>query len=155
MVHERDGFTLLEVCLAIFIGMLLVMIAVPSIQGVVADQNARRSFDAFDALVRDAQNRSITERRVFVIAWDRDGVLLRPLEPVDKDEAKGLAHIDFTREQTIVPEFPAALVKNPPKEWTFWPTGTCEPAVITGRDNASEWSATYDPLTVRAKMETK
>jgi len=154
-MRNRDGFTLLEISLAIFIGVLIVTIAVPSIQGVVAEQRARKSFDAFEAIVRDAQSRSITERRAWLLVWDKEGVALRPLEPANKEEKKGVARFDFAEKQTLEPQFPAALVKNPAKEWTFWPSGTCEPAVIANRSEDGEWIASYDPLTVRAKVEVK
>ena len=49
---------------------------------------------------------------------------------------------------------PGALVKDPPRIWTFWPTGTCEPATIICRVPDSPWTATYDPLTEQPIMTT-
>jgi hypothetical protein len=49
---------------------------------------------------------------------------------------------------------PAALTKNPPPAWIFWPTGTCEPAVVqfVGRDGT--WTANYSALTAQATLTT-
>lgn len=143
--------------MAIFISMLLLVIAVPSIQGLAAEGQARRSYEAFDALVREAQVRSLTERRAYLIAWEKDAVVLRPRLPAGKDEAKGVASmsLDGGQGEEIEPQFPAALMKKPRKEWIFWPTGTCEPAVILGRSERGAWVATYNPLTTRATFEAK
>src|SRR5438034_11706350 len=62
MRHCR-AFTLVEIVLAVFILMLLVLLAVPSLNGVLADRRLRRSLDSFNNLVRQAQERS-EERRV-------------------------------------------------------------------------------------------
>ena len=54
--------------------MLLVLLAVPSLNGVLADRRLRRSLDSFNNLVRQAQERSVAERRSYLIAWDKDHV---------------------------------------------------------------------------------
>jgi prepilin-type N-terminal cleavage/methylation domain-containing protein len=155
MRSTRRGFTLLEICLAISIALLLVLAAVPSVQSIMDDQRMRRTFDAFDGLVRDAQSHSVTERRAYVIAWDKSGVALLPMEPKNKDEAKGVARVDFGETQKLDIAFPAALVKSSIKAWTFWPTGTCEPAIVSSSDTSGKWTASYDPLTTRANYSTE
>src|SRR5438067_1594331 len=149
MSGNRRAFTLLEICLAVFIAALIAVAAVPSIQGIVEDRKARHAFDTFDALAREAQNRSVTERRAYVLIWDKDGIAVRPQEPKDKNEEKGVSRMDFAEKQKLEIQFPAALVKNPAPEWTFWPTGTCEPAVIISTGESDKWTATYEPLTGR------
>ena len=141
------AFTLFEILLAIFIAVLIVLAAVPSISGVIEEQRARKLFTQFDGLVRDASSRAVTERRPYVLEWDESGVTMRPLEPQNGDEAQGAGRVDFG--EKLAPDLllPAALVKDPPKEWTFWPTGTCEPATITCHVPDAKWTATYDALT--------
>lgn len=150
----RAGFTLLEVCLAIFIAMLILTLAVPSIQGVLQEAKLRRDFDEIDSLARDAQTRSVTERRAFVLAWEKDGIALRPQEPRTKEEADGLARVIFREKENISLQLTSALVKNPPSIWTFWPTGTCEPVTLAGEGSDGKWTAAYDPLTARAVFST-
>jgi type II secretory pathway pseudopilin PulG len=153
-VRARRGFTLLEVCLAVFIAMLLVTLAVPSVSGLLAEQRAKRSFEAFDSLARDAQSRSRSERRAYVLAWDRDGIAVRPKEPKSDEELKGVNRIDFAEKETFAIDLPAALVKTPASEWIFWPTGTCEPATVH-HGEADRWTANYDPLTTRPQFFTQ
>jgi type II secretory pathway pseudopilin PulG len=153
-VRRKNGFTLLEICLAIFIAVLLVTLAVPSMSGLLAERKLKRSFESFDALARDAQAQSLTERRAYVIAWDAKGLALRPQQPRNAGEEQG-ARLDFADKETFDLNLPAALVPKPRREWIFWPTGTCEPATVFYHGAAGAWTADYDPLTVRAELATK
>ena len=124
---NRAAFTLFEVCMAVFIGVMIMLAAVPSISGVIEEQRAKKLFNQFDGLVKDASSRAVTERRPYVLEWDDTGVTMHPLAP------------DLL--------LPTALVKDPLRLWTFWPTGTCEPATIICHVANAPWTATYDPLT--------
>ncbi len=149
------GFTLLEICLAIFIAVLLVTLAVPSVSGLLAEQKLKRSFEAFDAMAQEAENRAVTERRAYVIAWEKEGLNLIAKEPANKDELNGVKQLEFAEKESFDLTLPAALMKDPAREWIFWPTGTCEPATIVYHGAAGQWNAVYDPLTVRAQFTTQ
>ena len=146
------AFTLLEVCLAVAIAVLLLTLALPSVSNLLAEQQGKRSFDAFNGLVHQAQQLSITERRTYLIAWVKEGLLLRPEKPANDGEAKGVAHIELAKGESYDIDLTAALVKDPPMEWAFWPTGTCEPATLTYQNGSTSWTARYDPLTARATI---
>jgi type II secretory pathway pseudopilin PulG len=152
LTPEKGGpgsaaFTLFEVCIAIFIAIMIIVAAVPSLTGVLADQRAKKLFNQFNDLTREASLRASTERRPYVIAWDDSGVTLRPQAPANRAEAGGIDRVEFGERLAPDLQLPAALEKNPPREWTFWPTGTCEPATIICRLENAPWTATYDPLT--------
>jgi type II secretory pathway pseudopilin PulG len=144
------GFTLLELCIAIFIGVMIILAAIPSVSGVIEDQRAKKLFNQFDDLARAASHHAITERRPYVLEWDDTGVFMRPLEPVNEDEAQGTQRVDFGDKLAPDLTLPASLEKHPPRIWTFWPSGTCEPAVVVCHVPASPWTATYNPLTEQA-----
>jgi type II secretory pathway pseudopilin PulG len=141
------AFTLLEICLAVFIGVIIMLAAVPSITGVIEDQRAKKLFNQFDGLAREASSRAATERRPYALEWDDSGVSVRPLAPENEDEAHDGDRVDFGEKLAPDLELPAALEKDPPRVWTFWPTGTCEPATIVCHVANAHWTATYDPLT--------
>src|SRR6266446_6929104 len=82
------GFTLIEIVIAVFIMMLLLMLAVPSLEGVLADKRLRRSLDRFNDLVRQAQERSVGEHRAYLIVWGDKSIALRP-EAFAKGEEAG------------------------------------------------------------------
>jgi hypothetical protein len=144
---RQTAFTLFEVCIAVFIGVLIMLAAVPSISGVLEEQRAKKLFNQFDDLAREASSRAVTERRPYVLDWDDSGVTLRPLSPENPDEAQGTGRVDFGRKLAPDLTLPSALEKDPPRVWTFWPTGTCEPATVTCHIPDAPWTATYDPLT--------
>jgi hypothetical protein len=149
-MHSKNAFTLLEICLAITIGVLIFTFAIPSIEGFFAQQKLNKSFDAFDELVAEAHKLSVLERRSYLISWEKAGVMLRPEFPLNKDEAAGVAMIEARENESYDIELTAALVENPPREWVFWPSGNCEPARITYQGREGNWIARYDPLTARA-----
>jgi len=145
--RKRGAFTLFEVCIAVFIGVMIMLAAVPSISGVLEEQRAKKLFTEFDGLAKDASTHAVTERRAYVLEWDDSGVSMRPLAPVNGDEAQGTGRVDFG--EKLAPELllPGALVKDPPREWTFWPTGTCEQATVKCHVKDAPWTASYDALT--------
>lgn len=151
----RAAFTLLEICLAVFIAMLLVTLAVPSVSGLLAEKKMKRSFDAFDALAHEAQSRSLSERRAYVVAWDNRGMAVRPQQSKPGEPAPDSPRVDFADRETFDLDLPAALVKSPARQWIFWPSGTCEPATVVYHGAGGAWNATYDPLTVRADFATR
>jgi hypothetical protein len=148
-MRRQTAFTLFEVILAVFIGVLIFAFAIPSVEGFFKEQRLRRSFDGFDELVGEAHRLSVTERRAFLLVWEKEGILLRPELPKTKDEEAGISMIEAREGESYAISFPAALVKDPPREWVFWPSGNCEPAKITYQGAIGSWTASYDPLTTR------
>src|SRR6266699_6613240 len=90
-MKHRDGFTLFELVIAVFILVLLLGLAVPSLSGVLADKRLHRSLDRFNTLVREAHERSLAEHRAYLIVWNDVEVSLQPAaflktephEPID------------------------------------------------------------------------
>jgi type II secretory pathway pseudopilin PulG len=138
--------------IAVFILMMLLLLAVPSLNGVLADRRLRRSLDRFNSLVHRAQERSVAEHRAYLIVLGDKSVALRPEVFAKGEETRATADFPLTPGDILKLLLPAALTKNPPGEWIFWPSGTCEPAVVqfSGRDGT--WTATYSALTARPEL---
>jgi hypothetical protein len=132
--------------------MLLLMLAVPSLTGVLADRRLRRSLDDFNNLVNQAHELSISEHRAYLIVFGPDNVELRPEVLTPEDDPEPTAVLPAGKNGTLKLALPAALAKDPPPEWIFWPSGACEPAVVefTGRNGM--WTASYSALTARAEL---
>ena len=151
-MQRLRAFTLIEIALSIFILLLLLLLAVPSLSGVVADRRLKQSLNGFNQLVHQAQERSVTERRAYLIVWGKSSVLLRP-EVFTKDEQeKATAVLRLPKGSWIKISLPAALTGKPPAEWIFWPSGTCEPAIVQFRGPAGAWTADYSPLTAQPEL---
>ena len=146
------GFTLIEIALSIFILLLLLMLAVPSLSGVISSRRLKQSLDGFNNLVRQAQERSVTERRAYLIVWNKSGVLLRPEVFGEDEEVKPTAGLRLSKGSVLRLSLPAALTEKHPWEWIFWSSGNCEPATVQFRGPAGVWAATYSPLTAQPEI---
>jgi type II secretory pathway pseudopilin PulG len=147
---RRAGFTLLEICLALAIGVMLILLAVPSISGLLAEQRLKQSFERFDQLVAVAKLKSMTEQRTYTLAWDHKGIAVRALGTRDsgnEDDAEN--RLVFEKDESFELIRPGALLKDAPSEWAFWRNGICEPAQISFHGQAGSWLVSYDPLTAR------
>ena len=128
------------------------MLAVPSLTGVIANRRLKQSLDSFNQLVRQAQERSVTERRAYLIVWGKNSVLLRPEVFAEGEEEKPTVMLTLPKGTWMKISLPAALLGKPPAEWIFWPSGTCEPATVQFRSPAGAWTANYSPLTVQPEL---
>ena len=152
MVQRARGFTLIEMALAIFILLLLLVLAVPSFTGVIANRRLKQSLDEFNNLVRQAQTLSVTERRPYLIVWAKSNVMVRPEAFAEDEEARAKAEFRPIRGSTLRLSLPSALAEKYPAEWIFWPSGTCEPATVSFQGPAGSWTANYSPLTARPEI---
>src|SRR6267143_2382470 len=151
-MRRRDGFTLIEIAIAVVIAIVILSLAVPSLNGVLADRRLRRSLDDVNRLVLQAQERSISERRSYLIVWREKQFALRPEAFLQGEARKPVATLKWSKGDSFTLSFPAAIYEEPPSEWIFWPSGNCEPAVVTYRGANGAWKAKYSALTARPEL---
>ena len=77
-MRDSRAFTLIEIVIAIFILMLLLVVAVPSLTGVLADRRLRRSLNSFNNLVYQAHEHSLAEHRPYLIVLGTKSIEVRP-----------------------------------------------------------------------------
>ena len=145
------AFTLIEIAISVFILLLLLGLAVPSLNGVLADRRLHRSYDELSQLVQQAQQHSVVERRPYLIVWHRGNLALQP-ESFAKDEKKAPKAVLDARDNVYTLTLPAALAKKPPPEWIFWPSGNCEPAIVKFKGRNGTWTANFSALTARGTL---
>src|SRR5437773_1120065 len=129
-MQRQHGFTLVEVIIAVFILLLLLTLAVPSLNGVLADKRLHRSLDRFNELVRQAHERSLAEHRAYLIVWNDVEVSLQPAAFLKTEPHQPIDTIAISRQEKWRVELPAAVSKKAPAEWIFWGSGVCEPGRI-------------------------
>jgi prepilin-type N-terminal cleavage/methylation domain-containing protein len=151
-VHRYRAFTLVEIIIAVAIMTTLLLMAVPSLQGVLADKRLHTSLDEFNKLVREAQERSVAEHRAYLIVWTDKNVFLQPEAFAKDEEQKAIDTFELERGTVLTLSLPAALSSKPAGEWIFWPTGTCEPAIVHFEGRAGTWTANYSPLTAHGEL---
>ena len=152
MKRRAAGFTLLELMLAVAIAVMLLLVAIPSVSGIFSEDALRKTFDEFDAIAQEAQARAVKEQRTMLLVWTDNGIALVPEVPDAEDIDAGPPELPLSDEVELVLERPFALVKEPPMEWTFWPSGTCEPVLVHYAGELGEWTAEYEPLTGRGTL---
>jgi type II secretory pathway pseudopilin PulG len=151
-VQRLRAFTLIEIALSIFILLLLLLLAVPSLSGVIANRRLKQSLDSFNQIVRQAQERSVTERRAYLLVWGENGILLRPEVFAEGEEEKPTAVLRLGKGSWLRLSLPAALTEKHPAEWVFWPSGACEPATIQFKGPPGAWTANYSALTGQPEL---
>jgi len=152
LVQSCRAFTLIEIIIAVAILTVLLLVAVPSLSGVLADRRLRASLDEFNNLVRQAQERSVAEHRAYLIVWGDKDVIVEPEAFAKDEEKKAVAAFALVHGTVLTLTLPAALTSKPAGEWIFWPTGTCEPATVRFAGRAGTWTANYSPLTGHGEL---
>jgi type II secretory pathway pseudopilin PulG len=133
----------------------LMAVAVPSITGQLGRQRLQEAFDRFDALVTEAQQRSVGEGRAYVLVWTKEGAIrLFPAEWSEKERRAGsiAALIPTIGSEEYTLERNASLTRSPAASWIFWPSGNCEPVDIRFQGSSGTWTAEYNPLSARGTL---
>jgi type II secretory pathway pseudopilin PulG len=151
-MQRRAGFTLIEIAIAVFILMVLLLLAIPSVTGVLANRRLQRSLDAMNKIVRMAQEHSVQEHRPYLIEWEKNSVILRPETSAENDPEAPTAALALDKGHAYVLWLPAALEKDPLPQWIFWPSGACEPANVRFKGPDGTWEVNYSPLTARPQI---
>jgi len=151
-MQRGKGFTLIEIAISVFILALLLLLALPSVSGVLADRRLKRSLDAMNDIVRMAQEHSVQERRAYVLEWQKRAVVLHPEAPKEDDPDTPTATLALAKGDAYILRLPAALEKGPFAKWVFWPSGTCEPAVVRFKGPEGAWEVNYAPLSARPQI---
>ncbi|MEP6669122.1 MAG: hypothetical protein ABJF10_08220 [Chthoniobacter sp.] len=152
MPARRAAFTLLEICLTLLIGMVLILLAVPSVAGLFAEQRLHESYTRFEQLTNTARWRSGREQQPYRLVWDRHRIILKAAANAtgESGEVESLALSDDESFQLVRT---AALVNPAPEEWTFWPDGTCEPVVVSYRGRSGRWQVRFDAFNPRGTFQ--
>ena len=126
--HSRQGFTLVEVIVALSIAMLLIGVAALSITAVNDENQLRRTASAIELSARDSLLQAVAESR-----------------PVQVDLASfggGAGVVEVRR-------YGEKVFREPKRGevWEFSPTGVCEPVEVRITSEAGSIELGFDPLT--------
>lgn len=152
MFAHRAAFTLLEICLTLVIGMVLMTLAVPSVIGLLADQRLHETWERFETLVSTARVQSMKEQQPYRLVWQKQRVVLEAVNPKtgEAPEKSSLSVGDDEKYELIRT---SALSKNAPQEWVFWPNGACEPVAIRYHGRGGRWQVRYDAFSPRGTFQ--
>jgi len=153
MKRLHAAFTLLELLLACALVAIVLALAIPSFGSLFTSSDAELTFERFREFVRSAQDRAISERRDFILVWEKEGIVLEPRLATAEDADAEVDMFAFGEGASMVLERPAALQAKPPAVWPIWRSGACEPVrVIYSNERGGAWTAEFDPLTARPRL---
>jgi type II secretory pathway pseudopilin PulG len=153
MKRLRAAFTLLELLLACALVAIVLALVIPSFGSLFTSSDAEVTFERFRDFVRSAQDRAMSERRDFILVWEKEGILIEPRVPTADDAEAEVDMFAFGEGATMVLDRPVALEKKPPAAWPIWRSGVCEPVRITySNKRGGAWTAEFDALTTRPRL---
>lgn len=162
----RQGFTLLEMCIVLFIIALLAGMMVPAWNSALAEQAVRNDAHELSLMVKTAMLQSTDQHRAYIIDLTPPTMSLHPVGATDSDSTPSTSDKDSSEEKTapedvqIVQQLDRAnklLLPDPDKPkawqsvtsatWLFQPGELCPaPHVRLTRGNA--WiELSFNPLT--------
>jgi Tfp pilus assembly protein FimT len=152
MIARRAAFTLLEICLTLMISLMLILLAVPSVAGLLAEQRLHESFARFEQLANTARARSIKEQHPCRLVWEKKRIVLEA--PANREADRGeVESVVLGDDENYELLRVSALVSHAPDEWTFWPDGTCEPVVVSYHGHSGRWQVRFDALNPRGTFQ--
>jgi type II secretory pathway pseudopilin PulG len=134
--HKSAGFTLLEVCIALTIAMLILGVSVMGISGVQDEQRLRESAAEIEASAREALLEAIAHHRVVHLGLD--GQIAGSMG--GSVEVKRHGEQGFRAPKTG-------------EIWEFSPSGVCEPIEVRISSPAGIIEMGFDPLTACARKK--
>ncbi len=151
-MRRNGGFTLIEIAISVVILLVILAISIPSVRGVLADRRLRQSLDAMNEMVRQAQQHSVVDRQPYLIIWQKDRIILQPESPPKGSDQPPTSMLALDKGHAFLLRLPAALDKDIPAQWIFWPSGACEPANVRFKGPEGSLEANYSPLTARPEL---
>ena len=141
------GFTLLEICMAVAIGLLMLSLAMPSVRGLFAEDRLRDRMRQFDDFAAKASALARSTRKEVRLRWEPDGVRMVPEEPLQGDNAsEGGDFFPFSKDEEFILARVAARDPKAAWEWSFWPEGVREPVEVSYNGPGGSWAERFGAL---------
>jgi prepilin-type N-terminal cleavage/methylation domain-containing protein len=135
---RRHGFTLLEMCIVLFIIALLASLAMPAMNSAFTERGLRNDSHEFSLMVKTAMIKSGEEQRPYIISLQGTQLLLEPAQAVGEVSGKD-APVDPAPDEAGTTQaltldnalkFPDMEKKDkwdvlPAVTWTFQPNALC------------------------------
>lgn len=153
---SKGGFTLIELMVVVVLLVTMMLLAIPSIDGLFQEQALQARLDDAHRLVQRARWQAIEQRAPVRLMLDEKS--LRISAPLNAEEASEAASLQFGAGQFPLNEGDKLSLEKPfapqpsDSSWTFWPSGNCEPVILRYQGPEGSWTVRYDPLSAEYQL---
>ncbi len=162
VVDSLGGFTIIELMVAVMVGLMMLGLAVPSVRGVLEEQRLREKMASFEDVVRRAAAQAVSAKREVRLIWFEDGVraltdwsapkageeLGLPQGEPQAEDAGGGESVFYAvgKGEWLSLVRVAAREERPLSEWSFWPSGIREPVEVYYEGPLGKWALRFSAL---------
>jgi type II secretory pathway pseudopilin PulG len=148
------GFTMLEVCVVLFILAVLFVVTMPVASHLLDEEKLQAPIRELQTFARTARRDAMMEDHSYEVLLLNDSYVLRPVDGAKNTEKKPMTYglpsdVTFAIKRLGDREFG----KQTEARWVFSPNGLCEPIVFLFQ-RGSDWvRCRVDPLTATIENE--
>jgi prepilin-type N-terminal cleavage/methylation domain-containing protein len=148
------GFTLLEVCVVLFIVAVLFAVAGPPTARLFQEEQLRRPVRELQSFAKEARRAALVENRSYQVLLMNDGYVLRPSDPKEGTE-QVRADYQLPRGVTYAVRRvnDTGFKGTADARWIFLPNGLCEPITFLFQRGQDWIKFRIDPLSARIEAE--
>jgi type II secretory pathway component PulJ len=151
------GYTILEICLVLFIGSLIAAISLPLISTVLEEQRLQTVSRKLEQMARIARHHALTSHHTYRILFRAGSFALEPV-PAQSDQ-------DRERPAAEVYKLPSGITfqlkrwqetgwhKPADESWVFEPNGLVEPVQVKVVQDKAWIELAFDPLCAAVQSE--
>jgi type II secretory pathway pseudopilin PulG len=152
--QRSHGFTVLEVCVVLFIVAVIFVVSVPPATHLMAEESLQRPIRELQSFAKTARRKAMMEDRAYAVLLLDDGYVLQPVTPEKRGEPEPVKYrlpsdISFEIKRAGEREFK----KNTDARWIFSPNGLCEPLTFLFQQHGNWVRFGVDPLTASIQQQ--
>lgn len=163
---RTPAFTLIEICLAMFIVVLVIGIGLPFATSLGHEGQLRDPAAELKKLALTARRRAVTQQKPVEILLENDRYILR--DAVAQDTTQHTAKIAPETDTTEISSYKLAkgvtytvkrwdetkFSNKTDSRWRFLPTGICEPITVHFSRDQDYLEFSFNPLTAQSEDES-
>jgi Tfp pilus assembly protein FimT len=158
-LSKNKGFTLLEICIVVFIIVLFMGMSIPMLSTVYEEQRLRDPAQQLKLFARTARRQAVDEQQLYEIDFSDKGFTLNTIQTDAKTgKSKAVQVLSYSVPSSVtlsVQRWNAKnFVKPANEKWIFQPSGLLEPLHVRFESRKSWLEFTFHPLTAAAMDET-
>ncbi|MDZ4743705.1 MAG: hypothetical protein SGI98_09855 [Verrucomicrobiota bacterium] len=154
--RDDGGFTLLEMTLAIVLAVMFSSMLVPLFDTVVVEKRLRAGSSLYSEFAQTAFRESLKEGITYEVRWNDKTIELMKYAPAQNGGGKEPEIVkvqDIPRGITVTNLYSVAK-GDEPNQWSFYPTGVCQPMRLKLMLGGSWIDLTFSPLTASVIEES-